>query len=99
MYGTFEFSQPSHHTAQASSVEINCTNAAIEPGAQTIYLHGNFTNAAEGFKVVNIPAGSDAGDIADEIEAVLMTIEDLYSVWIVQAMRLLCVQLEELTSG
>ena len=73
VYDAFEFSEVSHHTAQASAVEINCTNAAIQPGAHEIYLHGNFGNADEGFKVVNIGAGSDAGDIADEIEMVLRT--------------------------
>ena len=29
LYPAFEFSEPTHHTAQASSVEINCTTAAV----------------------------------------------------------------------
>ena len=41
-YPAFEFSEVTHHTAQASSIEINCTNAAVQSGAHTIYLHGNF---------------------------------------------------------
>ena len=70
-YPAFEFSEVTHHTAQASSIEINCTNAAVQSGAHTIYLHGNFINDDAGFIAVPIDAGSDAGDIADDIETQL----------------------------
>ena len=44
-YPSFTFSEPSHHTAQASSIEMNFGNAAIAAGStRTIYLHGNFMN-------------------------------------------------------
>ena len=70
LYPAFEFSEVSHHTAQASSVEINCTTAAIQSGAHTIYLHGNFMNSGSVI-AVDIPAGSDAGGIATAIENAL----------------------------
>ena len=45
VYPSFVFSTREHHTAQASSVEINCTNAStVSSGTSTIYLHGNFSN-------------------------------------------------------
>ena len=69
-YPVFEFSQVSHHTAQASSIEINCANARIQSGAHTIYLNGNFMNSGSVI-AVPIPAGSDAGGIADAIETAL----------------------------
>ena len=73
-YPAFEFSQVSHHTAQASSVEINCTTASVvSSGTQTIYLHGNFMNDETGYVEVEIPAGEGgvelATRIADELNA------------------------------
>ena len=74
VYPTLEFSQVSHHTAQASSVEINCTNASVvSSGTQTIYLHGNFSNDDAGYVEVEVPAGEGgvelATRLADELNA------------------------------
>ena len=37
VYPAFEFSRVSHHTAQASSVEINCTTAAIQLQCRLVF--------------------------------------------------------------
>ena len=73
MYPTLEFSEVSHHTAQASSVEINCTNAAtVSSGTRTIYLHGNFLNDDAGYvEIPNIPAGEGGVELATRIEGIL----------------------------
>ena len=68
VYPSFEFSEVSHHTAQASSVEINCTTAAIvSSGIQTIYLHGNFTNDSLGYIEVEVPAGEGGVELATRL--------------------------------
>ena len=68
VYPAFEFSQVSHHTAQASSVEINCTTASIvSSGIQTIYLHGNFMNDDAGFIEVEVPAGEGGVELATRL--------------------------------
>ena len=74
VYPAFEFSEVSHHTAQASSVEINCTTAAVvSSGTSTIYLHGNFTIDPLGYVEVEVPAGEGgvelATRLADELNA------------------------------
>ena len=73
-YPAFEFSQVSHHTAQASSVEINCTNAAtVSSGESTIYLHGNFTDDGVGRIQLDIPASTGGVELATMIETALNT--------------------------
>ena len=74
VYPSFVFSTRAHHTAQASSVEINCTTAAVvSSGTQTIYLHGNFSNDDAGYVEVEVPAGEGGVElairIADELNA------------------------------
>ena len=73
VYPAFEFSEASHHTAQASSVEINCTTAAItSDSTRTIYLHGNFMNDAVGYvEIPDIPAGEGGVELATRIEGIL----------------------------
>ena len=68
IYPSFIFSGTAHHTAQASSVEINCTTAAVvSSGTQTIYLHGNFTNDPLGYVEVEVPAGEGGVELAIRI--------------------------------
>ena len=68
IYPSFTFSEPSHHTAQASSVEINCTTAAVvSSGTRTIYLHGNFTNDPLGYIEVEVPAGEGGVELATRL--------------------------------
>ena len=64
-YPSFRFSDVTTHTAQASSIEINCQPAeTVSSGESRIYLHGNFMNDAAGFIVLDIPASTGGVELA-----------------------------------
>ena len=64
-YPSFRFSEVTTHTAQASSVEINCQPAeTVSSGESRIYLHGNFMNDAAGFVILDIPASTGGVELA-----------------------------------